>query len=683
MPTKGLFDVVFAIDSTAELLGPSERGESLRRLLGEAGVLVTACRENDGSTYYDALWEHFADHFATGTVYAAQRIGARLFYDLASEEEEPEPSYDRSLSDRDDQVDAYMLLFGPEAVTRDDYAIVETAAEPAAPAASAAPAADAASQDKLEALLKEREYTIERLRRAQAQAVRDQQEAARGERAELEARLEALTAAQSEAQREKDALNDANRSLKKERDSAASALIKLEQSEKELRARLSKGQEHVDAAQQNLTRELQEGRAALAQREGEAKAVAGQLAGVRVAQERLGQLLRRTEDERRVLETRLEAAERDAHSERAMREAQKSVMTQMDSAFATLREKNHALEAEATSLRSAHQNSGGLLRRLETELTLEREARERAERESSEAQHGAQAEQLKTIEGLEQHLVEVSGELETMRQSSIPLEAHETELKGFDERLRQLRAQGEEERTRLQQEFGSERQRAQERIAELEASQHRQRNDIETFQTQVADLLDENRRIGELERTLQAALEELEQLRGQHQQLIQERDAALQTASQATPSNAPAAAAEPVGAEAAAPAIAAVAPEPSSNATQAASPTPNDFLEGGTQIELRPPAVLNEATTPQVDDDFFAGLEAEPVAETPATPAGDEVIDDPLPLASPQNVASHIEAEAPATLDVQETLDEVEDLLSGTLQLDTPDIDEASRGSEG
>ena len=170
------FDLVICHDLGEQMIADSQWIEQVRRVLSPTGYLVLTLATPEGQflsdllgqrftskiTYEDAF-ERLSDTFGILTTIAQSPLAANVFWDVESEEEEPDLGYDRSLLEDDEEPGWYVLVFGPEAVHRDDLTIVQVpfsslaqavlgADRPALPAAAPVAAAAVADGSEIEAL---------------------------------------------------------------------------------------------------------------------------------------------------------------------------------------------------------------------------------------------------------------------------------------------------------------------------------------------------------------------------------------------------------------------------------------------------------------------------------------------------------------------------------------------------
>ncbi|MBI3179474.1 MAG: methyltransferase domain-containing protein, partial [Deltaproteobacteria bacterium] len=177
------FDLIICHDLGDKLVRDEQWAAELRRVLDPAGYLVLALANPEGKVVSDLTGERFSapltyqqafeklsPSFGVLTLIGQSPVVANLFYDFESDTEEPGLVFDRSLlTEESEEAGWYVLIFGPEAVHRDDLTIVQ-APYPAvieavaatrgagAPAETAEAPADAARLAELEEL-------VERFRR--------------------------------------------------------------------------------------------------------------------------------------------------------------------------------------------------------------------------------------------------------------------------------------------------------------------------------------------------------------------------------------------------------------------------------------------------------------------------------------------------------------------------------------
>ncbi|MEE8409528.1 MAG: methyltransferase domain-containing protein, partial [Myxococcota bacterium] len=133
------FDLVICYDLGGRLVENDAWRDELRRILTDGGYLVMALAHPGGQTLSDLLGKAFmpplsyqeafdklSKPFGTLTLLGQSPVVANLFYDFESEEEDPDLVLDRSLlPDEEEEPGWYILIFGPEAVHRDDLTIVQ------------------------------------------------------------------------------------------------------------------------------------------------------------------------------------------------------------------------------------------------------------------------------------------------------------------------------------------------------------------------------------------------------------------------------------------------------------------------------------------------------------------------------------------------------------------------------
>ena len=74
---------------------------------------------------YEECFEKLSESFGEAALYGQAPVVGSMFFDFESEEEDPDPSLDRSLMIDDEEPGWYVMVFGPEKLRRDDLAIVQ------------------------------------------------------------------------------------------------------------------------------------------------------------------------------------------------------------------------------------------------------------------------------------------------------------------------------------------------------------------------------------------------------------------------------------------------------------------------------------------------------------------------------------------------------------------------------
>jgi len=133
------FDLVICHDLPERLLADERWVAELRRIIAPEGYLALALANADGPVLsalwggsvkapiaYQDLYQKLAPTFGQMSAFGQSPVAGTLFFDFASEEEDPGLTLDRSLLSEDgEQPGWFVLLFGPEAVHRDDLALVQ------------------------------------------------------------------------------------------------------------------------------------------------------------------------------------------------------------------------------------------------------------------------------------------------------------------------------------------------------------------------------------------------------------------------------------------------------------------------------------------------------------------------------------------------------------------------------
>ena len=133
------FDLVICNDLGERMANTPLWSEEIRRILAPEGYLLLAVANPGGKTLsqlaaqnpssalgYDEIFERLAEHYDSATLYGQSPVVASLFFDFESEEEDPDPSLDRSLLTEDSEEAGWLvLLMGPEPQHRDDLTLVQ------------------------------------------------------------------------------------------------------------------------------------------------------------------------------------------------------------------------------------------------------------------------------------------------------------------------------------------------------------------------------------------------------------------------------------------------------------------------------------------------------------------------------------------------------------------------------
>ena len=131
-------DLIICHDLPERMAATPDFVTELRRVLDRDGYLALAVANPEGrwlgqlfgerptaDITYQELYERLAPSFGTMSAYGQAPLAASLFYDLASEDEDPGLVFDRSLLAADDEPGWFVLLFGPAPWRRDELSIVQ------------------------------------------------------------------------------------------------------------------------------------------------------------------------------------------------------------------------------------------------------------------------------------------------------------------------------------------------------------------------------------------------------------------------------------------------------------------------------------------------------------------------------------------------------------------------------
>ncbi len=457
------FDLIIYHDLAEELGRDDKWVAELRRVLDPGGYLVLALKNAEGKLVSDLAGERFtapftyqdafaklSPSFGVLTLMGQSPVVANLFYDFESNTDEPGLVFDRSLlTEESEEAGWYVLIFGPEAVHRDDLTIVQApyqevlaavAAARAAPAASAEPSPDAARLAELEEL-------VERFRRDRdvlASRLAQQDEAAGAGQEAVEARAdgdgEELVALTEQNAQLSEAVNQAReraesavQDLVTEREAGAEMQRKIEELSSaldELRGELAATNERVslaeaerDEARRRLDAEDEDSgqeTAGTSQRVEELEAEAVRQAKVRQSfetqirdlLEEVGQLREAEEKLRTELAATREGAAGGSDEAQAMRKERDELAALLDQAQRKWDQQAEELRLEADALRSRSEQARQDWEAQLTELQGERDA-VRAELAASAGQERA-APAAEELVRLREKLLSLEGEKEAL-----------------------------------------------------------------------------------------------------------------------------------------------------------------------------------------------------------------------------------------------------------------------------
>ena len=532
---------------------PHAGGHSLQELSGISP-------ETTATLNYETAWQFLAEYFEDGTAFAQSPLVGHLFYDLGSEEEDPDPTYDRSLVQNDEEEPGwYVLLFGPRAYHRDDYALVQLEQEVAvqafrahhharamAPEARQLGPSDDDERAKLRADALAAETELQKVRGELASALRAVE-------AERDALQEKLDVAQQQLQQTVPAKDDAHeRNLRERITDLANRLT-------DRNRRLEQAQ---DAAQQAQAR--------ASEAEAQAQALQDQLATVQQQGLEHAQTLQQTQQQLEHAQQQLEAAQQAlAARTRELHEARRGLRpgalpAHIERLLARLEEDGHARQVlleqreRSWSGRLAQQQqqlqlAQALIRRTSSEVDAQRHRAEAAEKQLAAAQATA-SHQTHELRALRAHQHQQSQALHAAEQrthaAQQALATQRAQLHAAHAALAQMDAQARSQRQKLESEaknVARALQAAQQERATLEArlvEVEQAREELAQANAALATQLDDERAASQrareeaqrLREQARAAERELAALEEEHQAATGERDALRQerdTANQA------------------------------------------------------------------------------------------------------------------------------------------------------
>ncbi|MFC1611851.1 methyltransferase domain-containing protein, partial [Myxococcota bacterium] len=438
---EGAFDLVIFHDLGEWIVEDEQWISELRRVLSPSGYLVLALANPNGqrlsdlcgqhlesSLTYEGAFEKLTDTFGVLTVLVQSPLAANLFYDLESEEEEPDLVFDRSLLVEDtDAAGWYVLVFGAETVHRDDLTIVQI---PFSSLARAVGGRDAETALQIAAAPADVVGRLEREKERLAARV-----------SQLKAELEQAAAGDDDAterlEREKEELAAQVRQLKAEVEQAAPS------GGNEATERLEREKEKLVAQVDQLKSELEQDDETVLSLEREKESLAAQVSQLKRELERAGQ----TGDDAAFRE-REELSQRVAQLESELKQVGSS---SNDEAM-------QALEREKKDL-SEH------LSRLQGELE------QLGERPTAEAVQGLEQEK----EGLAGQVAQLQGELEQLgeRPTAEAVQGLEQEKEGLAGQVAQLQGEleqlGERPTTETVQSLEQEKESLAEQVGQLQS----------------------------------------------------------------------------------------------------------------------------------------------------------------------------------------------------------------------